>query len=85
MNITLTYIIPRNYPANISNPVEYDSSIGYVTSTPSSKPTAIIGIIENPMIKQQTATRVVLPEVKEKEVAIVLNIERAEIIITESL
>ena len=77
--------MPKNYPANMSSPVEYDSSIGYVTSTPSSKPTAIIGIIENPITKQLIVTSVVEPDVKDKDVAIMLKIERLHIMMTESL
>lgn len=69
----------------MSRPVEYDSSQGYVSSTPSSKPTGIIGIIENPITKQLKVTRTVELEVKDKAVAIMLIIEMLHIMITESL
>lgn len=77
--------MPRNYPENISNPVEYDSSIGYVTSTPNSNPTAIMGIMEAPITKQQNDTSPAFPERKEKEVAIMLITERIDITIIETL
>lgn len=81
----LTNIIPSNCPANIKKPVEYDSSIGYVTSTPSSNPTAIIGIIQNPTIKQNSVGSQVCPVKKLADTPIVLNTERAHITITDSL
>ena len=77
--------MPRNCPANISSPVEYDSSIGYVTSTPNSNPTAIMGIIEAPITKQQKVTRPALPMRKDKEVAAMLMTERIDITIIDSL
>jgi hypothetical protein len=77
--------MPRNCPANISSPVEYDSSIGYVTSTPNSNPTAIMGIMEAPTTKQQKVTSPASPERKDKEVAAMLITERIDITITDSL
>jgi hypothetical protein len=78
-------MMPKNYPANIRSPVEYDSSMGYVTSTPNSKPTAIIGIIEAPTTKQHRVTSHVSPVKKLKAVPTLLITERIEITITESL
>jgi hypothetical protein len=78
-------MMPKSYPENISSPVEYDSSIGYVTSTPNSKPTAIIGIIEAPTTKQHRVTSQVSPVKKLKAVPTLLRTERIEIIITDSL
>ena len=59
--------------------------MGYVTSTPNSKPTAIIGIIEAPTTKQQRVTTQVSPDKKLKAVPTLLITERIEIIITDSL
>ena len=65
--------------------MEYDSSIGYVISTPNSKPTAIMGIMDAPMIKQNSDTNQDFPELKLKAAAIVLRTERIDIMIIDSL
>lgn len=77
--------MPSSCPANISNPVEYDSSIGYVISTPNSNPTAMIGIILAPTKKQHRVTSQLLPLINENDVAIMLKKDRADITMTESL
>ncbi len=77
--------MPSSYPANIKSPVEYDSSIGYVISTPNSNPTAIIGIIDAPIMKQHAVTSAVDPDKNENAVAVILNADKIDIIITESL
>jgi len=59
--------------------------MGYVTSTPNSKPTAIMGIIENPIIKQKIAVIQVSPVIKLKETATVLRVESIVMTVTESL
>ena len=78
-------MIPKNYPANIRSPVEQDSSIGYVTSTPNSKPTGIIGIIQNPITKQHIVTSHDNPVKKLKAVPTLLTTDKTDIIMTESL
>ncbi len=59
--------------------------MGYVTSTPSSKPTAIIGIIENPIMKHIKAVSHESPLRKLKETPTVLIVDIIVMIITDSL
>ena len=59
--------------------------MGKVTSTPNSKPTAIIGIIENPTKKQHSATIPLFYERNENPVPAILIMEIAEMTMTESL
>jgi len=65
--------------------VEYDSSMGYVTSTPSSNPTAIIGIIENPTMKQNRVVSHAQLTMKLKATPTVLRADRIEMIMTDNL
>ena len=78
-------MIPRIYPADMSSPVDIASPIGYVTSTPNSNPTGIIGIIVKPIMKQNSAVSHIYSDINAPSTPIILKADVPQMIITASL